>query len=137
MEDRIALAREADGEDLADAINDWGNLTPANRLRWHQVVIEALAPEGELVVSDVRALMVDDLAPLDPSDEDPAVYIGTVRLDATLEQPGEDGDIDDFDDASIAVAITATIGRSPEGDVEVLVHDLATSELGDDVDPAG
>src|SRR4051794_21219426 len=130
VEERVALVEAVDGEDLADRLEEWANQTPANQLRWHTILVEALAPGDEATVLRAQAGSVDDLSPLDPAADDPATYRGTAVVDASIERHPSDGEpeTDEFEGAPVVVDLTATIGRSDEGTVEVIVHDLAAAD---------
>jgi hypothetical protein len=128
MVDRIALARAVDGQDLADALNEWSEETAANRLQWHRSILAALAPGSEGTVARSNATVVEDLSPRDPDEEDPALYAATVRLDALIEGPGEQAGQDVYEDVAIPMLVVATLGREPEGPVDVILHDVQPAD---------
>lgn len=130
MADRVTLAERVDPEDLADALNDWGETTPGNRARWHGVVRAALAPDDDQArVVSADATAVEDLSPLDPLEEDPATYNATATVDASIERRPADGEpeIEDVVEAIVVIELTATLGETPEGGTEVVIHDVGGS----------
>ena len=72
VEERVALAEAADGEDLASSLEAWAGETPANQLRWHTILTSALSPDHRSTVLRAEAVSVDDLSPVDPTANDPA-----------------------------------------------------------------
>jgi len=130
VQERIALAQEADAEDLADSLEQWASETPANQLKWHSVLVDALSPDDESTVTRAQAVSLDDLAPVDPTADDPAQYRATATVDASIERhpSNAEPETDEFEGASLVVELTATLGRSDEGVVEVIVHDVAAAD---------
>jgi hypothetical protein len=129
VDERVALTEEVDSEDLADRLEEWANQTPANQLRWHTIVAEALVPDEETTVLRAQAISVEDLSPLDPTADDPALYRGTAAVDASIERHPADGEpvTDEFEGAPVVVDLTATLARADDGTVEVIVHDVAAA----------
>jgi hypothetical protein len=130
VQERVALAQAADAEDLADSLEQWVSEAPANQLKWHGILVDALAPDDEGTVTRAQAVSVDDLAPVDPTADDPAQYRATATVDASIERhpPDAEAETDEFEGASVVVELTATLGRSDEGVIEVIVHDVAPAE---------
>jgi hypothetical protein len=127
VEERVALAEAVDAEDLASTLEEWAGSAPANQLRWHSILVEALSPDDEGTVTKAEAVSVDDLSPVDPTADDPAQYRATAIVDATIERHPSDAlaETDEFEAAPVVIELTATLGRTDEGIVEVLVHDVA------------
>jgi hypothetical protein len=130
VDERVALAEEIDGQDLADSVQQWAEETPANQLRWHEIVADALTPHAEVTVLRAQAITVDDVSPLDPAADDPAVYRATATVDAGIERHAADEEpvTEQFEGASVVVDITATLGRDDSGGATMLVHDLAAAD---------
>ena len=130
VDERIALAEAADAEDLADTLEGWAGLSPANQLRWHEALLSALAPDEDATVTRAEALSVEDLSPLDPAADDPAGYRATALVDASIERHPADAEptTDEFEGASVVIELRATLGRTDDGVVEVLVHDVAAAD---------
>ena len=130
VDERVALAQAVDGEDLASTLEDWAGQSPANQVRWHAILVEQLSPDDEGTVTRAEALSVDDVSPLDPTANDPAQYRATAVVDASIERHPSDAEAetDEFEAAPVVIELTATLGRSEDGTVEVLVHDVAAAE---------
>jgi hypothetical protein len=130
VEERVALAQAVDGEDLASTLEEWAGETPANQLRWHSILVEALSPDDEGTVTRAETVSVDDLSPVDPTADDPAQYRATAVVVASIERHPSDAEAetDEFEGAPVVIELTATLGRTDEGTVEVLVHDVAPAE---------
>jgi hypothetical protein len=130
VDERVALAEAVDGEDLASSLESWAGETPANQLRWHSILASALSPEDEATVTRAEALTVDDLSPVDPTADDPAQYRATAVVDASIERHPSDAEAetDEFEAAPVVIELTATLGRTEDGTVEVLVHDVAAAD---------
>jgi hypothetical protein len=130
VDERVALTQAVDGEDLAGTLEDWASESPANQLRWHTILTSALSPDDEGTVTRAEAVSVDDLSPVDPTADDPAQYRATAMVDASIERhpPDAEAETDEFEAAPVVIELTATLGRTEEGTVEVLVHDVAAAE---------
>jgi hypothetical protein len=127
VDERIALAEAADAEDLADTLEGWAGASPANQLRWHEALLSALAPDEEATITRAEAVSVEDLSPIDPSANDPAAYRATAVVDASIERHPADAEptTDEYEGASVVIELRATLGRTDDGTVEILVHDVA------------
>ena len=130
VDERVALAQAVDGEDLAGTLEEWAGESPANQLRWHAILVESLSPDDEGTVTRAEAVSIDDLSPVDPTANDPAQYRATAVVDATIEHHPSDAEAetDEFEAASVVIELTATLGRTEDGAVEILVHDVAAAE---------
>ena len=132
VQERVALAEAVDGEDLAGTLEEWAGESPANQRRWHSILVATLSPDDEGTVTRAEAVSVDDLSPVDPTADDPAQYRATATVDAVIERhpPGAEAETDEFEAASVVIELTATLGRTDEGTIEVLVHDVAAVDEG-------
>src|SRR3954453_23635199 len=109
VEERVALAEAVDAEDLASTLEEWAGSSPANQLRWHSILVEALSPDNEGTVTKAEAVSVDDLSPVDPAADDPAQYRATAVVDATIERHPSDAlaETDEFGAAPGGAGLTA------------------------------